>query len=144
MNFELLVIEKGKEHRDSLDDGGPELRFNHPPVVVEPALDRIQLRQFIWIGLSRVEDRTRFERNASLQFAQFGCGRREITVFLGIMSESEADKVGGTFSVDLRHHRSVMASQNDFLVGSSITAEKAPARLTVPQGGSDPTNFLGG
>ena len=48
-----VVIEEGKENGDAFDDGGPQLGLDAPPVVVEPALDGLQL--FLAIGIDLVE-----------------------------------------------------------------------------------------
>src|SRR6267143_3255362 len=42
-----VVVEEGQEHRNPLDDRGPELRLDPPPVVIEPTLDGLQLSSLV-------------------------------------------------------------------------------------------------
>lgn len=44
-----VVIEKREKYGNSLDDGSAQLRLNSLPVVPEPALDRIELCDFVGI-----------------------------------------------------------------------------------------------
>ena len=39
-----VVVEEREEHRNAFHDGGPQLRLDPHPVVVEPAFDGVELR----------------------------------------------------------------------------------------------------
>ncbi len=60
-----VVIEERKEDRDTLNDRGAKLRLDPLPIIIEPALHGLKLRQLFGISLVWVEDRASFGWNAS-------------------------------------------------------------------------------
>jgi hypothetical protein len=112
-----VVVEEGKKNGNALDNRRAKLRLHAFPVLVEPALDGLELVEPVRVRLRRVEQGPGLERDASLaqRLPQLGRRRRKVAAFLRVVHETESRQILGAIPVDLGRQGYGVAAQDDLL-----------------------------